>query len=514
LRCLYIQTGRRCKFGIQTDSYGFFQGDPKMKKKCFACKNAAIELYCPIYNWDKEIPYEFLSMKNLPIATLGVNASGASTYIGVLINEIKNKMSGPFNCSLSMDFSKKSKDTYDNCYYKPLYVDERTLDATCITSDGIPPLIFPLTFLSGKNRIVDIAALTFYDTPGENLQDKTVMYKYNRYIMNAYGIILLLDPLQVPSIQKQLTDRGFTGWLPYQDIKIDNVLDNIINMIRNEKKIPLKDQIKIPLALVVTKIDVLEQYNILPPDSCLREESEHLERGAFVTSDFENTNIEIQNLIYKWLDGQLMIKIKQFEHHSFFGVSSLGGNPNGQNIDSKGIRPRRVLDPFLWLLAENKYIKTLGTGEIEICNTDGSTTTFIERCMKSYGLAANINGTEIVRNIIFKDTVKPAHEERVFETSRANQASINLRVYENNSLEEDATVEESTQMYESCEVKLTPGLPENAPINIIFDLDNNGILIITAVDLTNNIPLTVSPVRIGGEAANVDMEPIKRTRLT
>ncbi len=153
-------------------------------------------------------------------------------------------------------------------------------------------------------------------------------------------------------------------------------------------------------------------------------------------------------------------------------------------------------------------------GAIEIHNADGSTTTFIEKCTKSYGLAAQSNGTEIIGNIIFKDTPKPAHEERVFGTSCANQISINLRIFENNSLEPNAAIEESVQMYESCEINLTQGLSDGAPINIIFDLDKNGILTITAVDQTNNIPTTVTPIRIGGDAANVGMDAIKRATLT
>jgi len=67
----------------------------------------------------------------------------------------------------------------------------------------------------------------------------------------------------------------------------------------------------------------------------------------------------MQDLIDNWLDAELIGYIKQFKQHSFFGVSSLGGNPNGTKIDSKGIRPRRVLDPLLWLLSEYGYIKTL-----------------------------------------------------------------------------------------------------------------------------------------------------------
>ena len=131
----------------------------------------------------------------------------------------------------------------------------------------------------------------------------------------------------------------------------------------------------------------------------------------------------------------------------------------------------------------------------------------IEKCTKSYGIAAQYNGIDRVKNLIFRDSDKPAHEEREFGTSCANQRTINLRVYENNSLEEDVPIDESTQMYESCLVNLTPGLPEGAPINIIFDLDDNGILTITAVDLTKNMPLTVTAVR-KGEATD------KRARLT
>jgi molecular chaperone DnaK len=155
-------------------------------------------------------------------------------------------------------------------------------------------------------------------------------------------------------------------------------------------------------------------------------------------------------------------------------------------------------------------------GALEIKNPDGSTIDFVEKCTKSYGLATldRSKGKEYVTNLIYKDAVKPAHEEDTFGTSCANQSGLNLRVYENNSLEKSVEIEDSTQMYESCEVSLTPGLPDDAPIKIIYDLDGNGVLIITAIDLTNNKSVTVTPKRIGGEAANVGMDEIKRARLT
>ena len=41
-------------------------------------------------------------------------------------------------------------------------------------------------------------------------------------------------------------------------------------------------------------------------------------------------------------------------------MSSLGGIPNeGGKLSNEEIHPKNILDPFLWLLAENKYIKTI-----------------------------------------------------------------------------------------------------------------------------------------------------------
>jgi len=156
-------------------------------------------------------------------------------------------------------------------------------------------------------------------------------------------------------------------------------------------------------------------------------------------------------------------------------------------------------------------------GEINIENKDGSKTTFIEKCTKTYGLKARDMEDAnkfYISNLIFKDTVKPARGEKEYGTVCANQTSLELRVFENNSLDETAPIEESTQMYESCTVKLGPGLPENAPLNMVFDLDGDGILTITCKDVTNNITVKVTPVRIGAEAANVGMDTIKRARLT
>jgi len=337
------------------DAYGYDWIPPAHKKSCLKCTDAVKKLFC--YTVNKEIPIDFLSMRSLPIALLGAKASGKSNYIGVIVNEIKRTMSGPFNCSLSLTSSKESHESYKEYYYRPLYEEKKTVKGTDAGID-IPPLIFPLRFMDKKDNITNMAALTFYDTAGENLDaDKEQEYeKFNRYIANAHGIILLLDPLQVPEIRTQLKSNGFTN-LPAQNSDTYEVLSKITNIIRGQKNIK-KGKINIPLALVFTKIDVLEQYNVLPQQSCLKDESEHLMQGVFVNEDFENTYIEMETLLGNYAN-DLLLKVKEYKQYSFFGVTALGANPTGPSGTTLGatINPRRVLDPLLWLLAVNNYIK-------------------------------------------------------------------------------------------------------------------------------------------------------------
>jgi len=350
LKCSYKSTGNTCADSIIRDSAGWIP--PSSRIHCLNCKKTTKHLYC--LNTGKEIPIDLLSMKSMKIALLGAKASGKSNYIGVLINEIRKEMTVPFNCQLTITASHETMQAYEKLYYRPIYIEKHPVMATA-GGETPPPLIFPLRFMDGKKNIVNKAALTFYDTAGENLDDTNVINKFNSYILNANGIIMLLDPLQVPKFRDELESKGFND-LPEQNTEIYNILSIIIDVMRNTKNI--KGQINIPLALVFTKIDVLEQYNILPPDSCLRDESEHIKYGLFVKRDFQITDNHIQDLLDRWLDGELSGFINMFKKHSFFGVSSFGENPVNNKL-RKNICPRRVLDPLLWLLAENGYIKTL-----------------------------------------------------------------------------------------------------------------------------------------------------------
>lgn len=346
MKCSYNVAGTNinCAKDVKKDGSGYIPTEKK--KSCFQnCTLARKSIYCNLVN--KEIPSDFLRTDGFSIALVGAKASGKSNYIGVLVEEIKRKMTGSFNCSINITCSEESNTYYNSHYYRPLYINKLVVDAT--SQDDIPPLIFPIRFMNRISK--QVATLTFYDTAGENLDSPDKMVVNNKYIPNANGIILLLDPLQIPAVREKLKGKIT---LPAQNTDISEILSRIVQNIRDVRNI--KGKIKIPIALAFTKLDTLESFNIIKEDSSLRNESEHLKKGVFSMEDFENVNLEIKDILENYYNSELEQLLKNFSNYAFFALSSLGASPIGTKL-SKEITPKRVLDPLLWILAENKYIK-------------------------------------------------------------------------------------------------------------------------------------------------------------
>ena len=354
--CSYNIPGstKTCKFDFPKNADGTIP--IKYIGKCLKCDNANLSRFCPSKSQNGrllEIP-ERACGNTFSIALIGAKQSGKSNYIAVLINEIKKKMARNMDCSLIF-CNQQTNDMYQTSYYKPLYEYSTTVKGT--DSGDTSPLIYSIDFFDTKSksyRIKNSITLSLYDTAGENLDQENTMLQNNQYIANANGIIVLLDPLQLPTVREKLNGKVE---LPEKNSDTTDILQRVITIIRERKKI--KGCIDIPIALAFTKMDVLARNDVLPEDSNLRKQSEHISNGAFVKSDFENTNEEIEALLENFLEDYIMQLLKEFSKHAFFGVSALGENPvNGVQLSGQP-NPIRVLDPLLWLLSLNKYIKTI-----------------------------------------------------------------------------------------------------------------------------------------------------------
>jgi len=330
-----------------------FKPEGKSKNpKCDVCGQPLTTKVCPKCNF--ELPLSIATTKNYPIAIIGAKETGKSNYVAVLINQLKNEIGRSFDCSL-MACGDKTLNRYKSDFYDPLYRHK-----TCVRgSDAgdVEPLIYSLLFQRKgklfKKSVNDAVSLTFFDTAGENLNSMATMQTHNRYLSHASGIILLLDPLQLPSVREELEGKIR---LPEENTDVNTILSRTIEIIRSGTGLTnLTKKIDIPIAISFTKIDAVDE--LIDPASCLKNDSAHIRKGIFDKKDFNDASEEMQSLVESWLGVELYQTVSMhFKNFGFFGLSALGSNPDVDNRIPK-FRPFRVADPFLWVLSREGIIK-------------------------------------------------------------------------------------------------------------------------------------------------------------
>jgi molecular chaperone DnaK (HSP70) len=114
---------------------------------------------------------------------------------------------------------------------------------------------------------------------------------------------------------------------------------------------------------------------------------------------------------------------------------------------------------------------------------------------KTFGVEAVTKQKKpFISNLIMRDTSIPVDVNKTYGTVDANQTSVIIKIYEHSAYEPetDLTKDSEKDVIGQTELTLPPNLPEGAPIKITFKLNENGILEITALDLTGNRSVTAT----------------------
>lgn len=318
---------------------------------CHACQEKTSIRLCP--HCHSELPYTMGNYKGLIFAVIGAKEAGKSHYISVLIDKIRNEVGANFDCSLH-PLNDETIQRYREDFYNPVFRQHETIQATISGRANVnirKPLIYTLSFRGTKKltrKIREIVTLVFFDTAGEDLDEENTMRTENKYIYNSSGIILLLDPLQLAKVRTELPPNTPK---PSKNSETEDLLNRVANLIRRAHRMKASALIDIPLAVAFSKIDALEP---LLEGSSLNYPSQH--NGYFNLNEFENVKDEMESRVREWSGESLIQSLKHsFKEHAFFGLTALGCNPhNSHKIDK--LRPRRVEEPFLWLLWKHKLI--------------------------------------------------------------------------------------------------------------------------------------------------------------
>lgn len=311
--------------------------------------------FCP--ECSGKLEYDYLNTEGRTIALIGASSAGKSTYIGVLVHELRNKVGAAFN-GMSLEFvGDQSRQRYEQDFGGPLYRKGLAPNMTMrVRRDLLPPALlltlkFPQPRRFGRASAIKPAMMTFFDTAGEDVDRGEDIGRLARYLDSAEGIILLVDPLQIPGVSASVPG-GAGGVGAAEQSKVVTLL---AALLREQRGLPPTKRIKTPLAIALSKTDALN--GMFPEHSPLRRRHEH--PGAYDDSDGRHVHDEVRAWLQHWHGAEFdNIVANNFSDYRYFGLSALGTPPDGRTLSAAGVHPLRVEDPLLWLLARFNLIPT------------------------------------------------------------------------------------------------------------------------------------------------------------
>jgi hypothetical protein len=322
-------------------------GGRRREVRCEQCSQVSRKRLCP--HCHMELPHTVGQHRHLIFAVIGAKDAGKSHYLAVLIDQIRKHI-GPSLGMLLEPLNDHTVRRYREDFYNPLFERGSVIRGTisALADQRVQmPLIYSLTLsgksLWGQQRIRGVVTLVFFDTAGEDLDSEDVMATVNKYIYRADGLLLLLDPLQLPRVRSQLEG---TTTLPARNTESATLLERTTRLIRQGRQLSLTERLKTPIAVAFSKFDAVEE--LLDSQLQIRAPSRH--EVGFDLADHAAVQAEMQAVLADW-DGEVLRNHLRtsYRRFGFFGFSALGCNP-GTDKKVPHVLPRRVEDPFLWLL--------------------------------------------------------------------------------------------------------------------------------------------------------------------
>ena len=337
---LLRQCGERCAVG-ENGQDEFY---PAVTKTCPHGKPASGNRYCP--NCHSMVQYEYITTKGRIVAMIGSRESGKTTYVGVLIQELQNRVGSAFNGATAELVGDKSRERYKRVFHDPMYLKGQTVDFTNTVraQSRLDPLLCMLKF--PKKKLIGgglaTAMMVFYDTAGEDVLVDENIDRLVDYFDAAEAIIFIVDPLQISSVR-----RVVNGSVPLPHSAADQVeiVQRLAELLRKRRKMTGSQKISTPMAIAIAKTDTLDES--LPVNSAVRRQGVH--DGVYDEADGQYIHDEIRATLSSWADGEALINTvaNNFATYRFFGMSALGVTPpDSQHVSSSGIHPLRVEDPL------------------------------------------------------------------------------------------------------------------------------------------------------------------------
>ncbi len=198
--------------------------------------------------------------------------------------------------------------------------------------------------------------LVLRDVAGENVQDAAMDREHFRFLVQADGLILLVDPGDARAVRNALdghVDLHSAGFNPAA--VWGNVESLAGSVLGNGARRP-------PMAVTISKFDLVlaaSQVAETPLSEALAghglriHHDPSLDHRAYDLGDADLLDCELRTLCARYLDQpQLVERAEAFGEGRarFFAISSLGTPPVAQRVARHGTPSYRCLDPIKWFL--------------------------------------------------------------------------------------------------------------------------------------------------------------------
>lgn len=307
------------------------------------CEHVSHKQRCP--RCHATLPDNARTVRPFIVSLLGPTFVGKSHYLAAVIDVLAGNLEldrpgllrrhGIDVCGVG-----ETDAEYRDRYYRPVYEQRETLAQTPplhINPVARVPLVYAIT---ERQRRLPATNLSLFDVPGENALDRRDLVKHGEHILHSDAVICMIGPADADEDARAALDaRGARA--------IDKLIEAAERHPSHGRKGRDRRALDIPVAIVITKSDVLAERGHLPAEL-----ADTIERTSFTDPRAFDDSIRLARGIVEGCRAlrELPARLeREFGKVGYFAVSSLGFRPDGTNLPRRP-EPHRVEEPLLWLL--------------------------------------------------------------------------------------------------------------------------------------------------------------------
>lgn len=337
--------------------------------RCKNCGGRANVRICPnCGEYDKQIseetkgviPVGFLDADDrFILGIMGASSSGKTSFLTAMLHELSRVH------ELRLALSAQNRYARDvqkgNC--RNIYEDHILPCATSpiMFEDGLKTQLWEIkNLMRAKGNRIPSCAFAIYDAAGQDYYIRPAgVTDICKYISASDAIIITIDPLRFVDPYGMIVSDIRKGSGTFMEGINDTValVNGLSHYIRESCGIIPSKQITVPVAIVLTKFDVILRLDSLPQGTVVRKSRMNFSNGKVNMEEIMQVHEEIRNWLYDIGERDFVSALEcNFQKFCFFGVSSYGIPPQMSGFINGTPNPHRIIDPMLWILKEKNII--------------------------------------------------------------------------------------------------------------------------------------------------------------